>query len=396
MKKRSRMTKPSFVFTESTQEYRLPNFRYLYETPKSDISLFRELYDNVSVLQSAIDVYATLVNSEYTIETTNESLSDEVRSICDSFKIDEMIGQIVADMMVDGFSGTEIVINNGLSAIEKYVNIPGNEIKLDRDQEGNITRFLQGIAPVATKQGFNVLDTRRLLWVTRYGNIKEPYGRSLFKSLPFLTKIMLEMQDSMGKVYKKYASPRFHVKYVPTVQLDQKTLDARMTQIKSSFANLEIGKDFFTSGDVTVDVVGSGGKELKFNAELGEIMQGVFSGLGLPAGVLGYNYGSTETHLAKQIEILLARITKQQKVLASVINTTLMTLIAKIYGLPEVPIFGFSKSIISDELQEANLETIRIDDTIKLLDKGLITQEEARKRLFLVSNQAQGGRDQND
>jgi len=380
--KRKYTKKPSFYFTENTQDYRLPGFNFLYDIPENANDLYSQLYDNVPILESAINIYTNLINGDYEIKTKDPNLANSVYDILNATKFDSMLDTGISNTLIYGYSGTEIVLSSGLDKIEKYVDIPYNKLRIKRDTKGDITQFLQINTLYARNRNSagqaNILNKQNLLWLTRKSTSDKPYGRSVFKSMPFLTKIMLEMQDSIGKIYKKYGSPRYHVKYIPAVQLDGKVLKERIDKIKEAFNKIEVGKDFFSAGEVEVATIGAGGKEIKFTIEMTEIMQGIFSGLGLPAGVLGYNYGSTETHLAKQIQVLLGSLMRYQRYYASEVNMKIMPIIAKVYNLPEIPYFTFAMPVIVDELNEIQIKAGEINNVKNLIDMGMIEPKDGQ------------------
>jgi len=384
--KRQYHKKPPFYFVESAQDYKLPGFRFLYDTPTDLVDLYKQLYDNVSILEAAVNVYTNLINGDYEVKTKDPDLADAVYDIFNAIKFDSMLDNAISDTLVYGYSGTEIVLSNTLNEIQKFVDIPHNELRIKRDLNGDIVEFIQlntiygGRAPAG--QG-NIIDKNRMFYLTRKSTTDAPYGRSIFKTLPFLTKIMIEIQDSIGKIYTKYGSPRFHVKYVPTVQLDQATLNTRLNTIKNAFDKIEVGKDFFSAGEVEVTTIGAEGQALKFTIEMSEIMQGVFSGLNLPAGVLGYNYGSTETHLSTQVEVLLGNLMRYQRYYAGMVNMVIMPMIAKVYNLPEVPYFTFKEPIIVDELGETQVRSAQINNAKTLIEMGMIDATDAQVELGL-------------
>lgn len=376
------ITKPvdSFDFDESTQEYRLQQYGYLYEAPKdSFLPLYKQLYDNVPVLDGAISAYTDLTCAGWEIESEDAAEAELITNELINTNFDKTLKTSMDNYFVYGFYGTEIVVTNKFDKILKFQEIPATELRMKRDDLGDIVEFVQQARPRTIK-----FKPSMVLFSANRESATEPYGRSLFKSIPWITRIMLEMQDSMNKIYRRYGSPRFHVKYTPAIQLDQTTLETRLAAMKKKFKDIEIGQDFFTAGEVEINMMGAGGKEqFKLTIEMAEINQSVFSGLKLPAGVLGYNYGSTETHLNKQIEILLGRLLSYQLEQAHVINLKLMPLIATIYNLKSIPTIKFKKPIITDEAGDLALEVSKINATKTLIEMGMITPEDGQIRLGL-------------
>ena len=372
----------SFDVQEATQSFRLQQYGYLYESPKDNyLGLYKLLYDNVPVLDGAINAYCDLICAGWHINSDIPAEAELITKELNNTNFDKTLKTMMEDYFIYGYYGSEIVPSKKFDKIMKFQEIPTEQLRLKRNDLGDITEFVQEARPRTI-----TFNPAMVLYSANRESTTEPYGRSLFRSLPWITRIMLEMQDSMNKIYRRYGSPRFHVKYTPLVQLDQTTLEDRLKKIKAKFKDIEVGQDFFTAGDVEIAMIGvgaGGGQQFKLTIEMQEIMESLFSGLKLPAGVLGYNYGSTETHLNKQIEILLGRIMSYQKEQAHVINLKLMPLLATIYNFKNIPTFEFEKPIIADEAAEITVETSKINNIKNLIEMGMITVADGQQKLGL-------------
>jgi hypothetical protein len=340
------------------------------------------LYNNVPVLDGAVNAYTDLICAGWSIESDDPVEAEFITKELTNTNFDKTLKVSMDNYFIYGYYGTEIVPSQKFDKIVKFQDIPTEQLRIKRDQYGNITEFVQEAFNGAIK-----FNPAMVLYSANRESATEPYGRSLFRSLPWITRIMLEFQDSMAKIYRRYGSPRFHVQYLPALQLDQTTLESRLKILKNKFKDIEVGQDFFTSGDVKVDMMGvgagSGGRQFSLTIEMQEIMMSIFSGLKLPAGVLGYNYGSTETHLTQQIEILLGRLISYQKEQAHVINLKLMPLIATIYNLKSIPSLVFDKPVITDEVKDTALEGSRINNVRSLIEMGMITVADGQQQLGL-------------
>jgi hypothetical protein len=373
----------SFDAIEAVQSFRLQQYGYLYEAPTDNyLSLYKELYNNVPVLDGAVNAYTDLICAGWSIESDNPVEAEFITKELTNTNFDKTLKVSMDNYFIYGYYGTEIVPSQKFDRIVKFQDIPTEQLRIKRDSYGNIVEFVQEAFNGAIK-----FNPAMVLYSANRESATEPYGRSLFRSLPWITRIMLEFQDSMAKIYRRYGSPRFHVQYLPALQLDQVTLETRLKVLKNKFKDIEIGQDFFTSGDVKVDMMGvgagSGGRQFSLTIEMQEIMMSIFSGLKLPAGVLGYNYGSTETHLTQQIEILLGRLISYQKEQAHVINLKLMPLIATIYNLKSIPSLVFDKPVITDEAKDVALEGSKINNVKTLIDMNMITVADGQQQLGL-------------
>jgi len=373
----------SFDVVEAEQSYKLQQYGYLYEAPKdSYLGLYKQLYDNVPVLDGAVNAYTDLICSGWKINSVNPEEAELITNELTNTNFDKTLKTSMDNYFIYGYYGTEMVPSPKFDKIVKFQEIPTEQLRLKRDEFANIIEFVQEASPRTIR-----INPAMVLFSANRESTTEPYGRSLFRSLPWITRAMLELQDSMTKIYRRYGSPRFHVKYLPALQLDQNTLNSRLTTLKGKFKDIEIGQDFFTSGDVQIDLIGvgagGGGRQFSMTIEMQEVMMSIFSGLKLPAGVLGYNYGSTETHLTQQIEILLGRLLSYQKEQTHVINLKLMPLLATIYNLKAVPTIEFNKPIITDEAKDVALEGSKINNVKTLIDMNMITVADGQQKLGL-------------
>ena len=408
--KRSSIDAPIAIET-GTQRTKLPGYSFLYENPDSFLNLYKQLYDNVPVLEAAIDTYITLVNPSWSIVHKDPEVAQMLTKELKAAKFNDSLTQFIESYFLYGFSAQEMVLNDSFDRVIRYVTIPSKDMRIHRDpnaiidryfQTGLTSRYTDGANNRAASPGIEnayrrdelvngksgtpqiELNPNTITFASRTATLDNPYGRSLFLSMPWLVKIMVEMQDAYGKIYQKYGSPRFHVKYIPAVQLNQDTLNKRLDTIKSKFETLEQDADFFTAADVEINIMGAGdSRVIHFGTEMSEIMQGVFAGLKLPAGVLGYNYGSTETHLSKQMDILSAKIKSYQVNFEQIINERQMPLIANVYGLSEMPELKFGTPAIVDELAEAQKESARINNVGQKISLGLIDAQDGQEELDL-------------
>ena len=399
----------AYAVEVGSQQSMPEGFSFLYKAPKDYLELYRELFDNVPILESAVDVYVQLVNSGWKVEGPD---GEVITQILDAAGFNRRLNDSLQSTFIYGFSGMETVLSEDMKGIIRFVNIPSEKMRIKVDPHGIILGYYQmgavpqqnmgGYAPIMgkssnpDKQGGNVtgpspmiqLNPATFILLNRMEKDGDVYGRSLFKTMPFITKIMLEVQDNTGKIFKKYGSPRFHVNYIPKVELTQDKLTERLNAIKAKFDDPKTGQDFFSAGDVRVDVIGAAGQKMAFSIETSEVMQAVFSGLKLPAGMLGYNYGSTETHLSGQIQVLMARLYNYQKHYEEMINTQLMPLVAQVYNLKELPKFKFNVPSMEDDAAEAQRKAIEINNALTLLNSGMILPEQAQQMLELPINPA--------
>ncbi|MCK4522200.1 MAG: hypothetical protein KAU20_06505 [Nanoarchaeota archaeon] len=407
------------VADPGTQRSRSSTFGTFFDSVDNYLDLYLELYNNVPVLEGAVNAYQNFINPGWHITTPDNDLNtvavtEEVLKI---LNFNEVLNDQIIQMLLYGFSGSEMVFTEDYSQILRIVPISSRQLRLKRDIYGTIVSYHQLGGWINNQQtnqdpftsepttGYNknndyrlggsrttsiqsaVLDPESILFFNRKVSESNLYGRSLFRSLPTVTRQMLSINDAVVKIYSKYGSPRFHVKYVPANELSEAKLRTRLNTLKDRFSDLEHGEDFFTAGDIEVSVIGPGSSGASMTMETSYIMMELFSGLGLPAGVLGFNYGSTETHMKEQVQVLLGHIQALQTEVSAYINRQLMPKIAMIYGLKEVPELVFYRPRIRDRHSEAVAEATEISNVVTLLENKLITPDTALTRLDFLRKQ---------
>lgn len=383
----NRVTKKGSQQSVDTKSYMM-NILATYEQPEGDLELFHTMATNIPIIHGAITAYMRLTNTTMSIECAKDETRNLVYDIIERIELDEVINKALYQYNTYGFVGVEIVLDATYSDIVKLKVIDSRTLRVKKDPWGNIIEYRQIIGiPTGDQQQSNsapgtiILNPDTIMYFQRQADDDSAYGVSLLRSLPFITSIMLSIQSAIGKIYRRYGAPKYHVTYNPSTPIPDNVMDDRMEQIKDDFEDFEVDSDFFSNGDVKVDVIGAGSSAIQFTAELQHIMEQLMSGLGLPANVLGYNYGSTETHAKEQNIILMGNIENTQRTFKRVIENTLMTIIAQIYDLDEVPQVEFDKTEIRDELLFQQSEQAKIQNVIMKRDAGFISQDDASVEL---------------
>lgn len=357
-----------------------------YEAPEADLELYRTLADNVPILAGAINAYTRMINSGFEILAKSPTVLKKTYEVIDELDLEGTINRIIRQMETYGFCGVEIVLNTSMTEIVKLKVIDGRTLRVQKDQWGNIIAYKQivGLTTANTSTmapGAIDLNPELIMFFQRNPEGDSSYGTSLLKTIPFVTSIMLTIEDAIGKIYRRYGSPKYHVSYTPQSSVPDDVMAKRMDIIKDEFGNIDADADFYSNGEINVEVLTPGSGAINFTEELRHIVEQMLSGLGLPAAVLGYNYGSTETHTKEQGMILVSNLKNSQKVIKRVLMNNLFELMARVYNFPEVPQFEWEEIQIRDEYQDAQADEIKIRNVITKRDNGIIDQQQAAVEL---------------
>lgn len=357
-----------------------------YEAPEGDLELYKAMATNVPILTGAINAYTRMINSGYDVICENDNTRVLTWDIIERLDLEGALNRIIRQMETYGFCGAEIVLNDAKTDIVKIKVIDSRTLRVQKDQWGNIIAYKQiiGIASQDTSgmaPGVVDLDPSTIMYFSRNPDGDSAYGTSLLRSVPFVVSTMLQIEDSIGKIYKRYGAPKYHVSYNPANNIPDDQMTKRMDLIRDEFGHIQSDSDFFSNGDITVSVLTPGAGAISFTEELQHIVEQLLSGLGLPAALLGYNYGSTETHTKEQGMLLVSNLKNSQSIVRRVLENSLFTLIAQVYDLSEIPQFEWDEIQIRDDYQDAQTDEIKIRNAITKRDNGLIDQNTAAQEL---------------
>ena len=144
-----------------------------------------------------------------------------------------------------------------------------------------------------------------------------PYGVSLFRGIEFVSQILLRMHNATSQAWDRFGDPVFHVNYkTKNRAVKDATLDARRKKLSGDLQDALNAKrsgnsaDLVTAigadDDITIEIIGSGNKELKIEMPANHLLEQVLAKTGLSAWMLGVQMGRAAAGLAEnQSEVML-------------------------------------------------------------------------------------------
>ncbi len=154
-----------------------------------------------------------------------------------------------------------------------------------------------------------------------------PYGVSLFRSMPFLTEILLKIYNSIGLNWERAGNIRYAVVYKPQGDIvDKAYAKERSEQIAKEWsAAMQSGKngsvrDFVAVGNVDIKVIGADSQILDSEVPVRQILEQLISRTGIPPFMLGLNWSSTERMSAQQADLMTSELTALRRTLTPVLE----------------------------------------------------------------------------
>ena len=142
----------------------------------------------------------------------------------------------------------------------------------------------------------------------------DPYGVSMFRSMPFVAKILLTIQNSIGNTFERFGDPSYHVSYKAAGRVSSDVLEERRTKIATDFLSAITSKrtgqsaDFVTAvdkdSDMKVEIIGASGQTLEVEMPARHVLEQIVAKSGLPAWMLGLHFSTAERLAKFQSEML--------------------------------------------------------------------------------------------
>ncbi len=148
------------------------------------------------------------------------------------------------------------------------------------------------------------------------GQVDNPHGLSLYRSLPFVARVCRIIENATAQVWQRMGAPSFHVNWEPGSPADPKgrlsgeVLADLQQQWGLTMAAREAGEehDFFTSGNVSVKVVGAEGTALSIQEPFRAFVEQMVAVTGLPPWMLGLHWSATERLSLQQADLIVANV----------------------------------------------------------------------------------------
>lgn len=154
-----------------------------------------------------------------------------------------------------------------------------------------------------------------LLLTTLNPEPANPYGVSLFRSMPFLTDILLKIYNTLGINWERAGNVRYAVVCKPSGDSLERSAAASHAETiaKEWSAAMQDSKngvvrDFVAVGDVSVKAIGSDGQILDSEVPVRQILEQLVAKTGLPPFLLGLSWNSTERMSRQQADLLTSEL----------------------------------------------------------------------------------------
>ena len=220
------------------------------------------------------------------------------------------LGTWVDNAMLYGRAHTEIILNSDNTEVFGVQELHPKTIYLRPNRDLYSVDIVQsqplGGEPVT-------LPPLRMLNCIHDLRNDDPNGTSLLWGLPFVAEIMGKMLRNLGATWDRYGTPRYHVNWLPPDDFSDPNgteSDEIMSGLAEQFVgSLESGMqgditDFYTSGKVTITIIGAEGEQLNIEMPMRAIAEQIVAVSNIPPFAFGLHWANGEQMSQIQADML--------------------------------------------------------------------------------------------
>lgn len=164
-----------------------------------------------------------------------------------------------------------------------------------------------------TAAGFRLVDPRTMIYAGLDNENNNPYGVSIYRSLPFVAKILLTIQNSMLQTWTRFGDPVFNVLYKSSIKLEDpaaKNLElaknlATALEAKRAGKSVDFVNTIGKNDELTTQILGAGADVLDLAPPMTALLDQILSKTGIPPWMLNLDRTSNERVATKQAEVML-------------------------------------------------------------------------------------------
>jgi len=309
---------------------------------------YEAIREAVPVVDAAINRLVTL-DGIVRVEGDNETLVSGIEDWMFNVQVGDMQHGFQAfyagqgnELYEQGFSIGEAVLNSAKNTVARLNVADSKGVYFRRVEPGKLDVYYRDPAPVRNrndgtdnvervlrnnyqttvdlqayldKSGFVKLRSDSIVYAGLNNEACNAYGVSLLRSMEFVTKILLTIDNATLQTWQRFGSPSFDVQYKTKSKISAEELEKRRKTISDNLkAAMDVKGDGNTTDLITalgindelvINVLGAGGDVLEIEQSAKHILEQIVAKTGLPPWILGYVWGTAERLALKQAELLL-------------------------------------------------------------------------------------------
>ena len=326
-----------------------------------ELEVYRQIRSAVPILDAAIGKLVRLTGG-FTAACGNPEAEKGLRRFLRSVNtgrgqcgIESFLTAFLQSMLVYGRAVGEMVVSgNELTAV-----LWGDVTKL-YVQEGSSAleyafgQWQDGEVKIFPRQNL-------ILFAAWNPDEENPYGTSVFRSMPFLVDVLLKIYSTIGTNWERAGNVRYSVVYKPADSAGQIDAQERSEQIASQWSQAMqasrhgVVRDFVAVGDVEIKVIGADGQILDSEVPVRQILEQLVAKTGLPPFLLGLSWASTERMSAQQTDLLTSELWAIRRTVEPVL-LRICRLWLQLHGYGQEPEIVWDEISLQDIVEQAHAQ----------------------------------------
>lgn len=179
----------------------------------------------------------------------------------------------------------------------------------------NNYRSASAITATLAGNGYQRLRGDRMVHAALAVEADNPYGVSLLRSMEFVARVLLTMDNAQLQTWRRFGDPIFEVTYKTKSRVNPEDLDARKATLAANLAKVLAIKAGGNSADfvnavgrddeLAVKVLGGDGAVMEIEHPARHVLEQIVAKTGLPSWMLGFHWSTAERLAQRQGEIVL-------------------------------------------------------------------------------------------
>ena len=149
-------------------------------------------------------------------------------------------------------------------------------------------------------------------------------GTSLLRGLPFVSRILLQIYNTIGQNWSHAGNLRYAVVYRPGNDAADRAYAGQRAQTMArswqEAMDASSVKDFVAVGDVDVKVIGADNQVLESEIPVRQMLEQIVAKTGLPPFMFGLSWSTTERMSRQQADLLTTELKNYRRILTPVIE----------------------------------------------------------------------------
>ena len=332
-----------------------------------DMRLYDAIREGVPIIDAALDKIVRLTGgfkvicSDLSKQKILDEFTENVPVGAVSRSLREFISIYLDSMLMYGNAVGEIVLDHNKKKIVGLYNAKLSSIEVKPGSNPmSVEFFTNGGGADKTP----VLFPELILFTPLKPSAGEIRGKSLLKSLPFVSEILLKIFQATNNNFQRIGNLRYAVTYnpgsSPIDRVNSKEIAQSMAeqwQDVMSSGNNGIVKDFVAVGDVGIRVIGADNQIIDTEVPVRHMLEQIVAKLSIPPFMLGLHWSSTERMSTQQADILASELSSYRFLLESVIIKICRTFL-RLEGSGATVSVQWENINLQDKLEEANVRLL--------------------------------------